>query len=143
MSLIQRFVCSSTSEREARARRKHEIRFLTRRRFFGQRNIDGTPETRGPFPRMMPTQKTTGCGAARVQRGRKLSGKGGRCKLNSVAEEVITTGTCPVARCTVHAFALDHGKIFHVHTQPTQIFSLSRQEAWPLRDSNVSTRRGS
>lgn len=31
----------------------------------------------------------------------KLSGEGGRCKLNLVAEEVITTGTCPavVARC--------------------------------------------
>lgn len=34
----------------------------------------------------------------RAKKGeRKLSTAGGRCKLNLVAKEVITTGTCPVA----------------------------------------------
>ena len=98
---------------------------------------------------MIPARETTG--TQRVGReGRKLSGKGGRCKLNSVAEEVITTGTCPVARCN-DARRWITEKSSDVHAQgPAQrdvsflfvFFSFPlRQEAWPLRDSNASTWR--
>lgn len=76
-----------------------------------------------------------------------MSGKGGRCKLNSVAKEVITTGTCPVCRCNdARRWITEKSSNVHARRPAQRNVSFSfafsfppRQEAWPLRDSNAST----